>query len=40
MVRDGNVMYKKSLSAAIDSQQKAREKLMNDLPAKEWEFDS
>ena len=40
MVRDGSVMYKKSLLAAIDGQQKAREKLMNDLPAKEWEFDS
>lgn len=36
MVKGGNVMYKKSLRAAIDGQAKAREELSMDLPNEEW----
>lgn len=38
MVAGGNVMYKKSLQAAIDGQTKARAKLTEALPDKEWTF--
>lgn len=40
MVAGGNVMYRKSLDAAIKGQDKAREKLMENLPDDEWVFDS
>ena len=36
MVADGNAMYKKSLQAAIEGQMKAREKLNEKLPGKQW----
>ena len=36
MVADGDVMYKKSLQAAIEGQAKAREKLNEKLPDKQW----
>ncbi len=36
MVAGGNAMYKKSLQAAIDGQAKAREKLREKLPGKQW----
>lgn len=36
MVRSGSVMYKKSLMASIDGQNEAREKLMKELPGKQW----
>ena len=39
MVAKGDVMYKKSLQAAIDGQAKAREILNKALPNKEWRFD-
>jgi TPR repeat protein len=39
MVKDGQVMYKKSLLAAVESQKKAREALMKELPEDEWTFD-
>lgn len=39
MVAGGNVMYKKSLQAAIDGQAKARAKLAETLPKQEWTFD-
>lgn len=39
MVASGDVMYKKSLQAAINGQIKAREKLTADIPQKEWEHD-
>ena len=39
MVKNGDVMYKKSLLAAIDGQKKAREALMKELPEAEWTFD-
>ena len=39
MVKNGDVMYKKSLQAAVDGQQKAREALRRELPEKEWTFD-
>lgn len=39
MVSDGSAMYKKSLQAAIEGQQKAREKLSQMLPNVEWIFD-
>ena len=39
MVKDGDYMYKKSLSAAIDGQEKARKLLMEQLPEDEWTFD-
>ena len=35
MVKDGDVMYKKSLQAAIDGQAKARAKMTEDLPKDE-----
>ncbi len=35
----GDVMYKKSLKAAIDGQAKAREKLAATLPEQEWRHD-
>lgn len=38
MVAGGNVMYKKSLQAAIDGQAKARAQLAEALPKKEWAF--
>ena len=40
MVKDGNVMYKKSLRAAIEGQAKARALLMAELPNSEWTFDN
>ncbi len=36
MVAGGNVMYRKSLQAAIDGQTMAREKLNEKLPGKQW----
>lgn len=39
MVKDGDVMYRKSLNAAIEGQAKAREKLTSALPEKKWTFD-
>lgn len=39
MVKRGDVMYKKSLKAAIDGQAKAREKLAKDLPQDAWKFE-
>ncbi len=39
MVAGGNVMYKKSLAAAIDGQAAARAKLAASLPAENWTFD-
>lgn len=36
MVNGGDVMYKKSLQAAIDGQAKARAKLTEALPEKQW----
>ncbi len=39
MVAEGNVMYKKSLKAAIDGQAKAREKLAASLTGSDWPFD-
>lgn len=36
MVNGGDVMYKKSLQAAIDGQAKARAKLIETLPGKQW----
>ena len=39
MVKDGDYMYKKSLAAAVDGQEKARKLLMEQLPEDEWTFD-
>lgn len=39
MVADDNVMFRKSLRAAIEGQAKAREKLAEALPNKEWYFE-
>ncbi len=39
MVKDGDVMYKKSLYAAIEGQEKARKKLAEELPGEEWTFE-
>ena len=39
MVKDGDVMYKKSLRDAIAGQAKARKMLVETLPADEWTFD-
>ena len=39
MVKDGEVMYKKSLAAAIEGQGKARKLLTEQLPSDEWIFD-
>ena len=39
MVAGGNVMYKKSLQAAIYGQTEARAKLAEALPDKEWPFE-
>ncbi len=39
MVAGGDAMYQASLQAAVEGQAKAREKLAETLPAKEWEFD-
>ena len=39
MVAGGNVMYRKSLNAAIDGQAKVREILTEDLPSNQWMFD-
>lgn len=39
MVLDGDVMYRKSLDAAIKGQAKARAKLAEELPENTWEFD-
>ena len=39
MVSKGDYMYNNSLRAAISGQAKAREKLMEDLPEREWTFD-
>jgi len=39
MVKNGDLMYKKSLQAAIDGQAKARAKMAEDLPQKEWIHD-
>lgn len=40
MVKDGNVMYRKSLQAAIDGQAKTRALLMAERPNSEWTFDN
>lgn len=39
MVANGEAMYRKSLEAAAAGQEKAREKLREQLPEDEWEFD-
>ena len=39
MVLDGEVMYRKSLNAAIKGQQETREKLSEQLPVNQWKFD-
>lgn len=39
MVLDGEVMYKKSLDAAVRGQVKARERLAAELPKSTWNFD-
>ena len=39
MAANGETMYRKSLEAAVAGQAKAREKLMDQLPEDEWEFD-
>ena len=39
MVVKGDVMYKKSLQAAIDGQAKARAILAEALPSNQWTFD-
>jgi len=39
MVKDGDVMYKKSLRGAIEGQKKAREMLAKQMPEDEWTFD-
>ena len=39
MVSAGDVMYKKSLNEVICGQEKAREKLSEQLPDGEWKFD-
>lgn len=39
MVLDGDVMYRRSLDAAIAGQAKARKKLAEKLPGDSWEFD-
>ena len=39
MVLDGDVMYRRSLEAAIAGQAKAREKLAEKLPEDSWKFD-
>ena len=39
MVADGEVMYKKSLQAAVDGQAKARAKLAAALPDRDWTHD-
>ena len=39
MVKDGDVMYKKSLRDAIDGQAKARTAMAGNLPGNEWTFD-
>jgi len=39
MVKDGDYMYKKSLLAAIEGQEKARKLLTEQLPEDEWTFD-
>ena len=36
MVKDGNVMYKRSLQRAIEGQVQAREILMSELTEKQW----
>ena len=40
MVMSGDVMYRKSLDAAVNGQQKARELLAEKLPEDHWGFDS
>ena len=39
MVANGEVMYRKSLEAAVEGQNKAREALSGTLPDKRWTFD-
>lgn len=39
MVKNGDYMYKNSLKASITGQAKARQKLAEELPDKEWTFD-
>ncbi len=39
MVKNGDVMYKKSLASAIEGQERARQKLTNELPNDNWTFD-
>ena len=39
MVKDGDYMYKKSLRAAIEGQERARAQLAEELPEQEWTFD-
>ncbi len=38
MVKEGNIMYRKSLDAAVEGQQLAREVLEQTLPSEEWMF--
>ena len=39
MVKDGDVMYKRSLRSAIEGQARARALLEKELPGQEWTFD-
>ena len=39
MVLGGDVMYKKSLNAAVKGQEETREKLSEQLPENKWSFD-
>ncbi len=39
MIQNGSYMYKKSLEAAVEGQQKAREEMGKELPGREWTFD-
>ncbi len=40
MVKGGDVMYKKSMEAAVEGAAKARAKLAAELPGNEWTFDN
>jgi hypothetical protein len=39
MVLGGDVMYRKSLSAAVKGQEETREQLSGQLPENKWSFD-
>ena len=39
MVKDGDVMYRNSLMAAIKGQEEVRKEMLEQLPDDEWNFD-